>query len=148
MKTTIYITIIVGLFSIPMGCSTLARNPEQDIVGVWEITKFENLLRRSYVGSFNNRKIIFHSDGRLFEMAPDETDLAAVDENNNYTYSIDRNTLVMTSQGNRESLTFRLRGHNLIVTDPEGEVTHLKRRSTDLTNIPVWEERDVPVSFR
>ena len=146
MKTKRHILTALGLAAMLVGCATVSRNPQQDIVGVWELTK-ALMLRPCDAGFVGNIKLVFLPDGKLYRMDPGQTNLAASAEFNFFGYKLNNGNIIRISpDGDSTRAPFSLRGKTLIITESNGEHIYYRKHSSDPTQIPVLEARYVPFS--
>jgi hypothetical protein len=147
-KTKAYIAVIICFAVILFFYTSQSRNPDQNIVGVWELSKVSN-LSPSDAGFVGNIKLVFHPNGTLYRMDPEQADLNEHDELNIFTYSIENNDLIRTNNdGNSTRAPFSLRGKTLIITECDGEKINFKKRTADYSKIPVWAPKTVPFSVK
>jgi hypothetical protein len=123
------------------GCATVSENPQQDILGVWELTKALD-LRPQDAGFVENIKLVFQPGGGLYKMGPQQDEFA---ERKLYGYKIDEKTLIRTRPDRDDVRTpFSIRRNTLIITETDGSSIHFTKRSSDFSKIPTWEPRTVP----
>ena len=138
---TIHYAIGGIAFLLISGCATVSENPQQGVLGVWELTKALD-LRPQDAGFVENTKLVFLPEGKLYKMGPTQDEFA---ERKLYGYRIDGGTLIRTSPGREDIRTpFSFRGNALVIVETDGSRVHFKKRSADHSVIPVWESKMVP----
>jgi hypothetical protein len=140
MNTKQYALIGIACLLIS-GCATMSENPQQDILGVWEVTRVLD-LRPQDAGFVENIKLVFQPEGKLYKMGPTQDEFA---ERKLYGYKIDGTTLVRTRSDLEDVRTsFSIYRNTLVITETDGSSIHFTKRSSDFSKIPTWEPRTVP----
>lgn len=130
----------------PQKPAQISANPQNDIIGVWELQRVFDLDPHA-LGFVTNLKLVFRPDGKMEKVSGKD----AVTGELRYEYKFEGDTKMLTrwKQTAFKSNSVQIRdGALLLREDADGSILYFKKVSTDTANVPVWDEVSVPCAPR